>query len=156
MQELTYCHPPFRREQHVHVLTERSNHLLHTGSAAGGAGTERKARICLVPLLTPPLGCHGKEARVHRGRACPEKPSVASAKLVTLCPAAHRVHTYLSRGAHGQPEICPTLPWSQGCRELGPGPSVGLGRRRCANPSFGLMKTSVTSERLFVLTGIVI
>lgn len=60
------------------------------------------------------------------------------------------------KGAHGQLEFCPTLPWSQGCGEPGAGPSMGLGRRHCASPSFGLMKTSVTSERLYVLTGIVI
>ena len=123
MQELTYCHPPFRREQHVHVLTERSNHLLHTGSAAGGAGTERKARICLFPLLTPPLGCHGKEARVHRGRACPEKPSVASAKLVTLCPAAHRVHTYLSRGLMGSQKSVQPSRGLRGVESLGQVPA---------------------------------
>lgn len=57
---------------------------------------------------------------------------------------------------HGQLEFCPTLPCSQGCGEPGAGLSMCLGRRLCASPSSGLMKTSVTSERWYVLTGIVI
>lgn len=53
-----------------------------------------------------------------------------------------------SSEAHGQLEICPALSWSQGHRKHGPGLSVGLGRRHCASPSFGLVKTSLTSETL--------
>lgn len=80
MEELTVI-PPFRREQYVHVLAERSNHLLHTGSAAGGAGTESKARICFFSWLTPSLVCHGKGALVHHGHVCAKKPVVAQTKL---------------------------------------------------------------------------
>lgn len=45
-------------------------------------------------------GAMGKEPQ-RTGHAHPEKPSVASAKLVTLCPAAHRVPTNLSRRLMG-------------------------------------------------------
>lgn len=99
MQELNYCHPLFSREQYVHVLTERNNHFLHMGCAAGGAGTESKAKICFFSLLTPPLGGHRKGAWVPHGCAHPPKSSVASAKLVISCPAGHRVHTNFSRGS---------------------------------------------------------
>lgn len=155
MQELTYCHPPFGREQRVRVLTERSHHLLHTGSAAGGAGTGSKARILVFPLLTPLLGCHGKGAPAHWS-CTPRKTFCCINKAGNSVPRSSP-GTYIPlEEVHGQLEICPTPPWSQGCREPGPGPSMGLWRRRCASPSFGLMKTSVTSETLFVLTGIVI
>lgn len=94
-------------------------------------------------------GAMGKEPERRKTFCCISKAGkfVPSSSPGTYIPL---------KEVHGQLDICPTPPWSQGCREPGPGPSMGLGRRRCASPSFGLMKTSVTSERLFVLTGIVI
>lgn len=152
MKELSYSHSPFRREQYVHVLTDRSNPLLYTGSAAGGAGTESKARICSFPLLThshhpwdDPSREPGCTVVLHAQR----NPQWHKQSWKLHSP--HHTGYKPLKGAHGQTET-----WSQGCGEPGPESSVGLGRRHGASPSFGLMKTWVTSERLFVLTGIVI
>lgn len=94
---------PFRREEYVDVLTERSNCLLPTASAAGGAGTESKARIRFFPFLTPSLGCHG-ERRVSVPWSCAPGETfscISKAGDSLPCPAAHWVHTDLSRGLMG-------------------------------------------------------
>lgn len=118
-------------------------------------GLGSKARILVFPLLTPLLGCHGKGAPAH-WPCTPRKTFCCISKAGNSVPSSSPGTYKPLKEVDGQLEICPTPPRSQGCREPGPGPSMGLGRRRCASPSFGLMKTSVTSERLFVLTGIVI
>lgn len=145
MKELSCSHSPFRREQCVCVLTDRSDNLLYTGSGAGGARPESTARICFFPLLTHSHQLWddpGKEQGCTMVWHALRNPQGHNQSWKLHSP--HHNGDKPPKGAQGQMET-----WSQGCAEPGPGEG-GLVAQ------LWIMKTSVTSEKLFVLTGILI
>lgn len=151
MKELSYSHSPFRREQCVCVLTDRNNYLLYTGSAAGGAGTERArqgspsfpySHTHTTPEMTQARSLGAPWSHM------PWETPMAQARLGTPFLTSHWVQTsQRGSGADGNMVSGVWRAWARAQR--GPG-------KEALCPSFGLMKTSVASERLLVLTGILI
>lgn len=156
MQELTYCHPP-PQERTVCSCTDREKQPFPMNRVCcWWSGDWERGKALLLPVTHTASGMPQEISLSAPWLCTPTEIFSCFSKAGYFMPSwSPSTYEHLKR-AQGQLEICPTFLWSQGHRGSGPGPSMGRGRRRCASLTFGLMKTSATSETFFVLSGIVI